>query len=409
MRCAISASATTILLALAWLASGGAVAAEWTGELAAESRYFFHDTPDPRQQQWDLSLAGRVDFFHDWDNERQRFAAAVAGRADNADGERSKMDLREFYWRYRWPTVEVLVGVDRVFWGVTEALHLVDIINQTDLVENPSTEVKLGQPMLRFSWTPDWGTWDFFVLPGMRERPFPGSGGRLRGPVEIVADAAAFESQDGRSHTDYAVRYSHYIGPLEFALSHFNGTERTPAFTLLSPPTATSPARIAPFYFLTDQTALEMTFVAGEWLWKLEALSKRDAFRRYTAATGGFEYSLFGIAGSGIDVGIIVEYQYDERGGSNANAFDAASTFDDDLVAGLRFARNDFAGSELLVLLSRDLNNQGQVLSLEASRRLGNDWRVAIEGRAFSSDDPEDPLALFDREDYLQLSLTRFF
>lgn len=409
MRCAISASSGLLALVLACGIAPPATAADVSGEVSAEARHFLQATADPRQDQLDLSLAARVDFFHDWDNDRQRFAAAVMARVDSDDGERSKADLREFYWRYRWRRAELLVGVDRVFWGVTEALHLVDIINQTDLVESPDTEDKLGQPMLRLTLSPDWGTWDFFVLPGMRERTFPGSGGRLRGPLEIVADAAQFESTDGRSHTDLALRYSHYIGNVEFALSHFSGTERTPAFTLLSPPTATAAARIAPVYFLTDQSALELTVVAGDWLWKLEALSKRDALQRYTAATGGFEYSLFGIAGSNADLGVIAEYQYDERGGSNANAFDNASTFDDDIVVGLRLGLNDFAGSELLLLVSQDLNNQGRVISLEASRRLGNDWRLALEGRLFSADAADDPLTLFRDEDYLQLSVTRYF
>ena len=49
------------------------------------------------------------------------------------------------------------VGVGKVFWGVTESQHLVDIINQTDLVENIDTEDKLGQPMLETTWLQNWG------------------------------------------------------------------------------------------------------------------------------------------------------------------------------------------------------------------------------------------------------------
>jgi hypothetical protein len=50
----------------------------------------------------------------------------------------------------------------------------VDIINQTDLVENIDGEDKLGQPMVHFSYFGDWGVVDFFLLPYLRERTYPG-------------------------------------------------------------------------------------------------------------------------------------------------------------------------------------------------------------------------------------------
>ena len=78
-------------------------------------------------------------------------------------------------------------------------------------------------------------------------------------------------------------------------------------------------------------------------------------------------------------------------------------------MVGARLALNDFAGSEVLVLASRDRRTRSGALVLEASRRIGNSWRVAAEARYFEAGDGTDALALFDREDYWQLSLTRFF
>ena len=66
------------------------------------------------------------------------------------------------------------LGVKQIFWGVTEFNHLVDIINQTDLVENIDGEDKLGQPMAHLSLVRDWGILDFHLLTGFRERTFPG-------------------------------------------------------------------------------------------------------------------------------------------------------------------------------------------------------------------------------------------
>ncbi len=91
-------------------------------------------------------------------------------------------------------------GIGKVFWGVTEALHLVDIINQTDLVENPDGEQKLGQPLLKFSLERDWGILDFYALPGFRERTFPGEAGRLRTHPRVDTDLASYAS-DAKSGT----------------------------------------------------------------------------------------------------------------------------------------------------------------------------------------------------------------
>ena len=79
---------------------------------------------------------------------------------------------------------ELRVGVDRVFWGVAESQHLVDIINQVDFVEHPDGESKLGQPMVHLTWSGDWGALELFGLSGHRARTFPGP----------VGPAAAFPS-----------------------------------------------------------------------------------------------------------------------------------------------------------------------------------------------------------------------
>jgi hypothetical protein len=52
-------------------------------------------------------------------------------------------------------------------------------------VENADTEDKLGQPMVQLTLTRDWGTVDFFLMSGSRERTFAGSDGRLRPPLPI--------------------------------------------------------------------------------------------------------------------------------------------------------------------------------------------------------------------------------
>ncbi|MEL7311642.1 MAG: hypothetical protein AAFN07_09035, partial [Pseudomonadota bacterium] len=197
--------------------------------------------------------------------------------------------------------------------------------------------------------------------------------------------------------------------------SHFSGTSRLPLFTLadgtpliVAPdaignlPPLTLPS-ISPFYYLTDQTGLESTWITGGWLWKLEAIRGRDPRGSFEAATGGFEVTFNSVAGSSVDAGLIVEYQYDSR------PTDLLITTNDDWVAGIRLAFNDFSGTELLLLSSIDRESQAGVSSIEASRRFGNQWRGALEARYFHAGNGNDALSLFENEDYVQISMTRFF
>ena len=65
-------------------------------------------------------------------------------------------DIRELNYLLFGETWEVRLGVDKVFWGTTEFVHLVDIVNQTDLVEDVDGEDKLGQPTVNLSVPSDW-------------------------------------------------------------------------------------------------------------------------------------------------------------------------------------------------------------------------------------------------------------
>ncbi len=103
---------------------------------------------------------------------------------------------RELSWQLVSRSWELRIGVRKVFWGVAESQQLVDIINQTDLVENVDGEDKLGQPMVNIALIRSWGTVDFFLLPWFRERTFPGQVGRLRFAQPVDTDNPAYESPE---------------------------------------------------------------------------------------------------------------------------------------------------------------------------------------------------------------------
>jgi hypothetical protein len=168
-----------------------------SGELSLESRVFFRSPLLGEQHRHDLSAALRPEFQADWDRGRQIFTFEPFLRLDMADGDRTHFDIRTLSWETAWRQWELRVGIRQVFWGVTESVHLVDVINQTDLVDNPDGEDKLGQPMINLAMVRDWGTVDFFLLFGFRERTFPGLEGRLRAPLPICTETGASTGRCG--------------------------------------------------------------------------------------------------------------------------------------------------------------------------------------------------------------------
>jgi hypothetical protein len=106
---------------------------------------------------------------------------------------------------------------------------------------------------------------------------------------------------------------------------------------------------------------------------------------------------------SDIDLGALAEYLYDERGKN------APTPFQDDVMLGVRLALNDTQSSELLLGVIGDRDSDARMTSLEASRRVGEKWKLTLEARAFSGVPPTDPLHSMRRDDYVQLELTRYF
>ncbi len=266
-------------------------AAAWdlSGDLAVEVRHFATDRAG--QGSDDPSVAGslELEWYHDWDEGDQRLAFTPFLRSDDTDSERSHPDIRELYWRRSFSndhlSGDLYVGVRKVFWGVTESLHLVDIINQTDLVENLDTEDKLGQPMIQWTSIFGDGSLDVFLLPWFRERTFPGRLGRPSLPLP-VSGRPIWESDDEQRHLDWAARWSQFVGDFDLGISLFSGTAREPR---LVPGLEDGEPVLIPHYDLLDQLGLDVQYTKGDWLFKLEAIARDDGLGRSNAFVGGLE------------------------------------------------------------------------------------------------------------------------
>jgi hypothetical protein len=104
-----------------------------------------------------------------------------------------------------------------------------------------------------------------------------------------------------------------------------------------------------------------------------------------------------------MDLGLIAEYLYDDRGAN------APTPFQDDVMMGLRLALNDVQSSEVLFGVIDDRRRHARMFNLEASRRIGRQFKLSLEARAFAGIPAADPLFGWRRDDYVQLELARYF
>ena len=138
-----------ILFLILMVIPSPALANEFSGEIAVEGQFYVNEALYAGQARNSASLSIRPEYYHQWDSGNSLTIIPFA-RLDSADSERSHVDLREFKYIWLGGGYELHLGVGKVFWGVTEFSHLVDIINQTDAVESIDGEEKLGQPMVQF-------------------------------------------------------------------------------------------------------------------------------------------------------------------------------------------------------------------------------------------------------------------
>jgi hypothetical protein len=392
----------TALLLVAILAASTSSAEDWdvTGFVGFDTQGFWLDGRYQGQENGlNPSLMLQPEFYWRSDDSRQRVTIVGFARLDSVDDERSHADLREAYWGIDGDGWDLTAGISKVFWGVTESRHLVDVINQTDLVESIDEESKLGQPLVNFNLQRDYGRFGLYVMPYFRERTFPGIDGRFRAPLVVDTDNPIYESADEEHHIDLALRYSHYIGDVDIGAHVFEGTSREARFVI-----AAEGDRLLPVYDQMTQFGVDVQYTAEAWLWKLEAIARDTRVDSFLAAVGGFEYTFYGVKNSSADVGVLFEYLYDGR-----NSISPPTGSDNDLFIGTRLAFNDANDSSVLAGVAVDLNTQELFLNIEAERRFTDNLSVELQLRTFMNAEPGDALFTVEQDDYLQLRLSWYY
>lgn len=361
-------------------------------ELQLQSTRFFEQGAQQQSQYtgsiaWQSQFDGRI-------NEQQQYKVRLFARWDEQDSHRSYVDVREALWTYANQQWQLRAGIGQVFWGVTEGTHLVDVVNQRNYLESIDGDVKLGQPLLNVSFEKNQHLLDAYLLPYFRPQPFASHDGRLRLPF-VVEDEASYESGAKNHHLDAALRYQFNQQGLRLGVSAFSGTSREALLQPQIDPSQLTYTGFVPtgfvagyqptlkaYYPVVQQLGLDVQYIQGDWLYKLETIQKHGFGNSYTATDIGFEYTQIGAFGSMVDVGWLAEYLHDSR---NSNA---TNSFEHDLLLGWRLAFNDIRSSELLTGVVTDIHSYEQAYKIKGSTRLNNNAKLALEGRFFATKTP---------------------
>nr|VFJ52781.1 MAG: hypothetical protein BECKDK2373C_GA0170839_103729 [Candidatus Kentron sp. DK] len=434
-----------IILAMALAAMQVASVAEavqtrLSGHVESQARWFQSSpTLGPFSAEQQEGLSGSVAVQPEWRyqtrDRKHDFAIVPFARFDADDDERTHVDIRQLYWLYHGKGWEVLAGIDKVFWGVAESRHLVDIVNQTDLVEDPDEEDKLGQIMIRLTMDlkpalgmtriidreeskqrPGWGKLSLFLLPGFRERPFPGQEGRLRASIPVDQDNSVFTDGAKKDRVDLALRYSHTLGNWDVGLHYFHGNSREPRlvpdrFRLDgSSPVGGYFTALIPHYDRINQVGLDVQYTRDAWLGKFEGIVREGQGDTFGAVVAGVEYTRYQLFDSNADLGLLVEYLYDGRDMDDPqNPVAPVTPFDNDLFLGTRLSLNDVKNTTLLAGVMTDLETDERFFSVEAERRINNNISAELLLRVFDGDEPNGAFSGIKEDDYVQFSLFYHF
>ncbi len=372
----------------------------FSSEVAAEGRLFLDDPQFPTQLE---NFQGNLIFTGDvrWTSKDRntRFVFEPFLRLDMQDGERTYADIREASLTRRFEDWDILFGVAQVFWGVAESRNIVDIVNQFDTIEDFDQGEKLGQPAFRIGKRTNIGRFEAYYLPFFREQILPGDNGRLRFDPIVDTGNTKFERRGDEWAGDFALRYENTFGKFDVGVHGFFGTSRTPLLLLDEPFES-----FTPFYQRLTQGGADIQYTSGPWLLKFEGAAVNVGDDTFFSSVFGFEYTLFGVLGSSINVGVIGEYLFDNREGSNV----PINVFENDAFAGTRITFNDPQDTEILAGAIVDTETGGLIGSVEFQRRVGSSMLIEVEGRFFKGSDDRF-VDSFDRDSHITFRLTRFF
>jgi len=343
---------------------------EHRGEVSAEVSWYPRNPSYSGQKDSFLHLEARPEIFVYGDSIEAQIQPRISG--GTAGG--GLVDLREANVTGRVGQMDYLIGSTVLFWGQVEGYNPVDIVNAKDFSRGLLRSEKRGAPMARLSWPVGPGQLDLLAIDFV-ENVYPDTTLRERPALKVTGDRPAFSNGAERDDIANAVRWAGYFGDVDLGLSWFRGTGHSPRLVPQADGT------LKPDYSRITQAGLDIQYLRGDTALKGEAIRRRGQYDRlgtissYSAWVAGVDHNLYDIDGTGRDLVLIAEYARDSRRGR------AHSGFQSDLTVGGRWVWNDVEDTEVLALVSRDLDNNAQTMTLTFDRRLTDSLTIEASAR----------------------------
>lgn len=343
---------------------------------------------------------------------------------------RSRIRIDDLYLDWFSDLIEIRFGYQIFSWETVESYNWADFLNQTDREIDLFDPEKIGEPAVRvrFPLPTDVDQYlEFYYFPYFTPARFPRTGNRYdlfsgrRYAVGSNPDYADYHlpddytvpivqsneledmvygSDDERWRPQWAARYqTSLLDSIDFALYFFNGYERSPRFVPKEDPAMVLPIGMGGretlllVHHYDIVTKLGFTFQGnrGPWLFKGETLyqlyeqeivtKNETPVDDYYAFTTGLEYTLYGLFFDNQDVGLILEWIECSEEGKDL------VTYPNHFFGGIRYTFNN--PSNRSILLGGYFNNKDHenVIRLEYSERLGEQFTLELEGLLVDADD----------------------
>ena len=379
-----------VRISCTWLLLAIQVQAETSGSLEITGSYF----PKSLDASFDTNITAeaKVIGYEELDDFQLQYEIVI--RKSLNDNGKDIIEPRQLFLSKTFGDIDAYLGYRHTFWGVAESRNLVDLINQQDMAAGMSPDNKLGAPSISIETYLGSGELQYWYISRFRERTFndtnahPGFG--------MPVSSAQFAHAKGSEASDHALRYANSIGDMDYALSIFDGTAREPLFIVqeLDPPT------IAPYYERMRSVGLELQYTGESILYKFEGLTGTQSGKDFDALVLGTEKTVYTIFETQWDMGVLFEYQYDDR---------AQALIDRMIVSGVRLTANDEFDTNFLILYTVDDAFSQSLFGLEVSRRLRNGMTLDINYLLYQSDRQNLPFYSLVDDSELSLTLGYYF
>lgn len=346
------------LACLLSLPAAAEIGVEQSGEVTLEASWYPRTGAHAGQKDSFAHLQTKPEIVIYGDEAEMLLQPRISGGASGG----GLVDFREAGVTARIGDADIFVGSTILFWGKVESYNPVDIVNSRDFSRGLMRSEKRGAPMVRLSWPLGPGQLDLMAIDFV-ENEYPVLSSRER-PGLRVTEGTSYSGGARRNDIANAVRWSGYFGDIDLGLSWYRGTGLSPRLL----PQADGTLR--PDYSRIDQTGLDIQYLRGDTAFKAEIIRRKGQYdrlgaaRNYRAGVFGIEHNLYDIVGDGRDLVLLAEYARDSRKGLSH------SGFQNDLTLGARWVWNDVEDTQIVGLLTRDLDNAAQTMTVSIDRRL---------------------------------------